>query len=58
MSSGEHPILIQDVATASVSSEPLQGHLGRVFALRCVGAIHDSVIADRLLKTLRHGCSK
>jgi len=58
MSSGEHPILIQDVAAASVGSEPLQGHLGWVFTLGCVGAIYNAVIADHFLKTLRHGCIK
>jgi hypothetical protein len=58
MSSGEHPILIQDAAAASVGAEPLQGHLGWVLALRCVGAVHDAVIADHFLKKFRHGCIK
>jgi len=58
MSSGEHPVLIQDAATATVRAEPLQGNQGGVFTLGCIGAVYNAVITDRLLKTLRHGCTK
>jgi hypothetical protein len=62
MSSGEHPnlnpVLIQDAAAATVRAEPLQGNQGGVFTLGCIGAVYDAVLTDRLLKTLRHGCTK
>jgi hypothetical protein len=53
MSSGDHPILIQDAGATSVSAEPPQRHHRRILSLRCVGAIYNAVIGDHILKTLR-----
>jgi hypothetical protein len=58
VSSGEHPVLIQDTAAATVVEQVLQGHKGGVLTLGCVGAVYDAVLSDRLLKFLRQGCIK
>jgi hypothetical protein len=58
VSCGKHPVLVDDAAAAAVGAQVLQGHQRRVFALGCVGAVHDAVIADNLLKFLRQGCKK
>jgi len=53
VSSGEHPVLVDDAAAAAVGFEVLQGNQGGVFTLGYVGAIHNAVLSDRLLKFLR-----
>jgi hypothetical protein len=58
VSSGEHPVLIDDAAAAAVGVEVLQGNQRGVFTLGCVGAIHDAVLSNCLLKSLRQGCIK
>ena len=55
MSSGEHPVLVEDGAATGVVAQVLQGHKGGVLTLGCVGAVHNSVNAHHLLKTLRQG---